>query len=110
MVVFNAIFPLAFFIKRIRTNLTCLFTIAALTNIGMWYERFVIIVGSIAHDFDPYAWGIYSPNWVELGLMVGSFSIFFFLFLLFVKLAPAVSIAEVKEGLGPPTSNTCREA
>ena len=109
MALFNAVFPLAFFIKRIRTNLTCLFIIAVLVNIGMWYERFVIIVGSIAHDFDPYAWGIYYPNWVELGLMVGSFSLFFFLFLLFLKFAPAISIAEVKEELKPPMRNECRE-
>ena len=109
MALFNAVFPLAFFIKRIRTNLTCLFIIAVLVNIGMWYERFVIIVGSIAHDFDPYAWGIYYPNWVELGLMVGSFSLFFFLFLLFLKFAPAISIAEVKEELKPPMRNEYRE-
>ena len=109
MVFFNAVVPLAFFIKRVRTNLTCLFIIALLVNIGMWYERFVIIVGSIAHDFIPYAWGIYSPNWVELGLMVGSFSIFFLLFLLFVKFAPVISIAEVKEGMKPPTRNGYRE-
>jgi len=108
MVLFNAVLPLAFFIKRIRTSLTWLFIIALLVNIGMWYERFVIIVGSIAHDFDPYVWGIYYPNWVELGLMVGSFSIFFFLFLLFVKFAPAISIAEVKEGLKPPMRNGTR--
>ena len=108
MVLFNAVFPLAFFIKRIRTSLAWLFIIALLVNIGMWYERFVIIVGSIAHDFDPYVWGIYYPNWVELGLMVGSFSIFFFLFLLFIKFAPAISIAEVKEGLRPPMRNGTR--
>jgi molybdopterin-containing oxidoreductase family membrane subunit len=108
MVLFNAVLPLAFFIKRIRTSLAWLFIIALLVNIGMWYERFVIIVGSIAHDFDPYVWGIYYPNGVELGLMVGSFSIFFFLFLLFVKFAPAISIAEVKEGLRPPMRNGTR--
>ena len=108
MVLFNAVFPLAFFIKRIRTSLAWLFIIALLVNVGMWYERFVIIVGSIAHDFDPYVWGIYYPNWVELGLMVGSFSIFFFLFLLFIKFAPAISIAEVKEGLRPPMRNGTR--
>jgi hypothetical protein len=102
MVFCNAVLPLAFFVKKIRTNLTCLFVIAVLVNVGMWYERFVIIVGSIAHDFSPYAWGVYTPNWVELGLMLGSFSLFFLLFLLFVKLAPAISIAEVKEELNPP--------
>ena len=102
MVVFNAVVPLGFFFKKVRTNLKCLFAIAILVNIGMWYERFVIIVGSIAHDFNPYAWGIYTPNWVEIGIMIGSFSLFFLLFLLFVKLLPSISITEVKEELVPP--------
>ena len=103
MVLFNAVLPLLFFVKKIRTSLTCLFVIAILANIGMWYERFVIIVGSIAHDFNPYVWGIYTPNWVEIGIMIGSFSLFFLLFLLFVKLLPPISITEVKEELLPPT-------
>jgi Ni/Fe-hydrogenase subunit HybB-like protein len=102
MVFCNAVAPLALFIKKVRTNVKSLFIIAILVNIGMWYERFVIIVGSIAHDFNPYAWGTYHPNWVELGIMIGSFSLFFLLFLLFAKLLPTISIAEVKEELGAP--------
>jgi molybdopterin-containing oxidoreductase family membrane subunit len=63
----------------------------------------VIILSSIAHEFDPYSWGsAYRPTWVELGIMLGSFSLFFFLFLLFVKFVPAVSITEVKETLKTP--------
>jgi Ni/Fe-hydrogenase subunit HybB-like protein len=105
MVVFNALLPLLFFFKRIRTHPGCLFIIAILVNIGMWFERFVIIVGSIAHDLDPYVWGVYTPNWVELGIMIGSFSVFFLLFLLFVKFLPSISMAEMKEGLIRDKSN-----
>jgi molybdopterin-containing oxidoreductase family membrane subunit len=100
MIVFNAVLPLLFFFRTVRTRPAFLFSIAILVNIGMFLERFVIIVGSIAHDFDPYSWGIYSPNWVELGIMIGSFSLFFLCFLLFVKLLPSISMAEMKEGLG----------
>jgi Ni/Fe-hydrogenase subunit HybB-like protein len=97
MILFNAVLPLTFFFKKIRTNLNGLFVIAILVNIGMWHERFVIIIGSMAHDFDPYVWGLYSPSWVELGIMLGSFSMFFLFFLLFVKLLPSISITEIKE-------------
>jgi molybdopterin-containing oxidoreductase family membrane subunit len=102
MVICNSVLPLLFFFKRIRTSLAWLWGIAILLNVGMWYERFVIIVGSVAHDFIPNAWGLYSPSWIELGIMLGSFSLFFFLFLLFVKFLPSVSITEIKEGLPAP--------
>ena len=101
MVVGNAVAPLLFFFKKIRTSLGWLFAIAILINIGMWTERFVIIIGSMAQDFLPYNWGFYSVRWVELVITVGSFCIFLFLFLLFVKFLPSVSIAEVKEDLTP---------
>ena len=102
MVACNSVAPLLFFFKRVRTHLGWLFGISVLVNIGMWYERFVIIVGSMAHEYVPHAWGLYSPSWVELSIMLGSFSLFFFLFLLFAKFLPSVSITEIKEGLGPP--------
>jgi molybdopterin-containing oxidoreductase family membrane subunit len=102
MVVLNAVVPLLFFYKKIRTSIGWLFGIAILVNIGMWYERFVIIVGSMAHAYIPHEWGLYSPTWVELGVMLGSFSIFFFLFLLFAKFLPSISITEIKESLQPP--------
>lgn len=106
MVVCNSVVPLAFFFRRARTNLYSLFVISILVNIGMWTERFVIILTSVAHEFDPYSWsGMYHPTIVELGIMLGSFSLFFFLYLLFVKFLPCVSIAEVKEGLPPPMRN-----
>jgi Ni/Fe-hydrogenase subunit HybB-like protein len=97
MVICNSVVPLAFFVKKIRRNLSYLFRISLLVNIGMWFERFVIIVGSAAHENDPYSWGSYSPRWPEYGIMLGSFSLFMFLFLLFAKFLPAISMTEVKE-------------
>ncbi len=97
MVVCNSLIPLLFFFKRFRRSVFWLFAISILVNIGMWYERFVIIISSVAHDFLPHAWGTYRPTWVEFGIMLGSFSLFFFLFLLFVKHLPAVSMTEMKE-------------
>jgi molybdopterin-containing oxidoreductase family membrane subunit len=99
----NSLVPLAFFFKGFRTSLSGLLAISLLVNIGMWFERYVIILSSAAHEFDPYSWGgAYRPTLVELGIMLGSFSLFFFLFLLFVKFLPVVSITEVKETLPLP--------
>jgi Ni/Fe-hydrogenase subunit HybB-like protein len=101
MVIFNSLVPLLFFFKKIRTNIPCLFIISVLVNIGMWYERFVIIIGGVAHEFIPYSWATsYFPSAIELGILVGSFSLFLFLFLLFVKHMPSVSITELKETIG----------
>ncbi|MFW6081744.1 MAG: NrfD/PsrC family molybdoenzyme membrane anchor subunit [Desulfosalsimonas sp.] len=97
MVVCNSIVPLLFFFRRIRTRIVWLFGISILVNIGMWFERFVIIISSVAHDFLPNAWGEYAPTAIEYGIMLGSFSLFFFLFFLFVKHLPAISMTEMKE-------------
>jgi Ni/Fe-hydrogenase subunit HybB-like protein len=97
MVICNTMVPLLFFIKKVRRSIPWLFGISILINIGMWYERFVIIIGGVAHDFMPNAWGTYSPSIIEYGILVGSFSLFFFLFLLFVKHLPSVSMTEMKE-------------
>ena len=103
MVVFNAVVPLLLFVKPIRRNLVGLFVIGILINIGMWFERYVIIVTSLGHDFLPYAWGNYAPRVTELVITLGSFGWFFLLFFLFAKLLPAISIAETKELLPAPT-------
>lgn len=99
MIFCNTVAPLFFLSKRVRTNLGLLFGISILINIGMWYERFVIIIGSVAHDFIPHAWGLYAPTFIEYGIMFGSFCLFFFFFLLFVKHLPSVSMTEMKESL-----------
>ena len=103
MISLNSIVPLAFFFKKIRTSIPALVVIGVLVNIGMWFERFVIILGAQAHEHDPYSWGLYRhPSLVEFGIMIGSLSLFMFLFLLFSKFLPTISITEVKESLPVP--------
>jgi Ni/Fe-hydrogenase subunit HybB-like protein len=99
MVTCNVMAPMLFLFKRFRSSIAWLFGVSIAINIGMWYERFVIIIGGVAHDFLPNAWGLYGPTWVELGIMVGSFCLFFFLFILFCKHLPSVSMTELKETL-----------
>ena len=99
----NVCIPLLLFSKTVRTNLRSLFVISILVNIGMWLERYVIIVSSLSHDFDPASWsGVYEPTWVEAAITVGAFGLFFTLFLLFVKHFPAVTITEMKETMERP--------
>ena len=100
MVICNSLLPLLFFIKRVRRSIPFLFGISILINIGMWSERFVIIIGGVAHGFMPHAWGLYHPSAIELGIMLGSFSLFFLLFLLFAKHLPSMSMTELKETIG----------
>ena len=102
MVTCNVVVPLAYFFKKVRTSLVGLFVVALLVNVGMWFERFNIIVTSLAHEFMPHTWGLYSMTWVEWGILLGSFGWFFLLFLTFVKAAPSIAIAEVKESMPHP--------
>jgi len=101
MVTCNTIIPLLFLFKRIRTTTAWLLGICILVNVGMWYERFVIIISSVSRDFLPHAWGLYSPTILEFGIMIGALCLFFFLFFLFVKHMPSVSMTEMKEALSP---------
>ena len=97
MILCNSILPLSLFVRRLRRNLKWLFVLSILVNVGMWIERFVIIVASLARDYDPYAWGTYMPSLVEIGITVGSFGMFFLMFLLFLKTLPVLSMTELKE-------------
>ena len=99
MAICNVIIPSMFLIKKVRTSIAALFIISLIVNFGMWWERFVIIIGGVARGFSPHAWGLYYPTWVEYGIMLGAFSMFFFLFLLFAKHLPSVSMTEMKETL-----------
>jgi molybdopterin-containing oxidoreductase family membrane subunit len=105
MVTCNTIIPLLLLFKRVRTHIPTLFVISICVNVGMWYERFVIIIGSVAHDFLPHAWGLYRPSLIEFGIMIGSFCLFFFLFVLFCKHLPSVSMTEMKETLSEGESH-----
>jgi Ni/Fe-hydrogenase subunit HybB-like protein len=104
MVVCNSLVPLLFFFRKVRTNLAWLFGISILINIGMWFERFVIIIGGVAHGFIPAVWGDYAPSGIEYGILLGSFSLFFMLYLLFAKHLPTVSMTEMKETLSRGSS------
>ena len=95
----NVLAPLVLLYRPARRHFGVLFIISILVNIGMWLERMVIIAGSLAHDFLPHNWFHYMPSWVEVGITLGSFSFFLFWFFGFTKLAPTVSIADVKEDL-----------
>jgi molybdopterin-containing oxidoreductase family membrane subunit len=82
--------------KKVRQNLVLLFVIGLLINLGMWTERFVIVVGSLYQDFLPANWGKYWPTMWDVGLYIGTLGAFFMLYLLFVKFLPMIPITEVK--------------
>jgi hypothetical protein len=67
----------------------------------MWFERFVIVVPSLSHEFEPWQWGSYAPTWVDYSILLGSFGWFFMWFLLFIKQLPVMAIAELKEVVPP---------
>jgi len=102
MVICNVVIPIPLWFSKVRRNLKLLFIISLFINIGMWFERFNIIVISLSRDFDPAAFGIYKISWVEAGITVGSFAWFFMFFLIFLKTLPSVSISEIKEILPVP--------
>lgn len=93
----NSLLPLTLFIRKLRRNILYLFILSLFVNVGMWLERFVIIVSSLAKDFDPYNWGVYVPKWPEVAITLGSFGMFFMFFLLFTKALPVLAITEIKE-------------
>jgi Ni/Fe-hydrogenase subunit HybB-like protein len=95
----NCVVPLALFWRRVRVSPVALYVVSVFVLIGMWFERFNIIVPSLAHDFYPYTWGIYLPAVVDTTICIASFAWFFLLFLGFIRLMPSVSIVEVKETL-----------
>lgn len=96
MVLCNVIAPQFLWSKKLRQNLLVLFLVAMCVNCGMWFERFVIIVTSLTRDFLPGSWGDYVPSWVDICMFIGSFGLFFTLFLLFCRYLPMVAMAEVK--------------
>src|SRR5687768_8212449 len=96
MVSCNVISPQVFWFKKARTSIPILFTVSIIINIGMWFERFVIIVTSLHRDFLPSSWGYFSPTIWDILCLLGSFGLFFTMFCLFVRFLPMVATAEVK--------------
>ena len=96
MISCNVICPQLFWFKKIRTNMVYVFVLSIFVNIGMWFERFVIVVTSLHRDFMPANWGDYTPTYVDVLTYVGTIGFFMTLFLLFIRFLPLVAISEVK--------------
>ncbi len=92
----NVLIPQFFWSKKIRRRVFWTFFLSIFVNIGMWFERFVIIATSLARDYIPSSWSYYRPTWVEIGIYLGTFGLFMTLFLSFTRVAPVVAVAEIK--------------
>ncbi len=96
MIFCNVVVPQFLWSRRNRRRPWVLFVVSVLVNVGMWFERFIIIITALHRDFVPTSWGMYTPTWVDLLTLAGSFGLFLMLFLLFVRFAPMVAMAELK--------------
>jgi molybdopterin-containing oxidoreductase family membrane subunit len=99
MMTCNVISPQLLWIKKLRTNLVFTFLLSIVINIGMWFERFVIIVTSLHRDYLPSSWTMYKPTIVEIGLFLGTLGFFFTAFFIFIRVFPVIAISEVKSVL-----------
>ena len=99
MVTCNVLIPQLYWFKRFRTSPWLMVCVAICVNIGMWFERFVITVTSLSRDFLPSSWDYFRPTAVDVLMFLGSFGLFFTLFLLFCRFLPMVAMAEVKSVL-----------
>lgn len=96
MVSCNVLIPQLLWIKKLRRSMIFVFFVSIIINIGMWFERFVIIVTSLHRDFLPSSWAMYKPTIIEIATLLGSFGLFFTAFLLFARFIPFIAIGEVK--------------
>lgn len=101
----NVISPQMFWIKKVRTNLVMTFVLSIVVNVGMWFERFVIIVTSLHRDYLPSSWGYFTPSIHDIMCYVFTFGLFFTLFFLFAKFFPVINMAEVKSVLSSSNEN-----
>ncbi len=95
MVSCNVISPQLFWFKKIRRSIPLMFIVCLAVNVGMWFERFVIVL-SLEQDFLPSSWGYFTPTWIDIWMLIGSFGLFMTLFLLFIRFLPVIAISEVK--------------
>ena len=96
MITCNVLIPQIFWFKKIRRNILIMFIVSIFVNIGMWFERYVIIVTSLHRDFLPANWGIFDMTFFDFAVLYGSFGMFLTLFLLYIRTLPAISVAEIK--------------
>lgn len=99
MMTCNVISPQLFWFKKIRTSIVATFILSIIVNIGMWFERFVIIVTSLHRDYLPSSWAMFQPTLYDVGVYMFTFGLFFTLFFLFAKFFPVINMAEVKSVL-----------
>jgi len=100
MVACNVVVPQLLWFRRVRAHIGVVFALSLVINVGMWFERFVIIVTSLHRDYLPSSWSTYSPTSIEILTLLGSFGLFFTCFLLFCRFLPVIAIGEVKGVLG----------
>ncbi len=96
MIACNVLLPQLFWWRGVRGNFLAVFVLSVFVNIGMWFERFIIIVTSLERDFLTSSWAEYAPTWIEIATLVGSFGLFFTCFLIFCRVLPVIAMAEVK--------------
>jgi len=96
MISCNVLSPQIFWFKKARTSIPVLFAVSIFVNIGMWFERFVIVVTSLHRDFLPSSWSYFTPTFWDLATLIGSFGLFFTMFTLFVRFVPMVAMSELK--------------
>ncbi len=99
MMLCNVVSPQLFWIRKLRRNVWFTFFMSIVINIGMWFERFVIIPTTLSRDYLPSSWSYYRPTWVEVAMFLGSMGLFFTCYMIFTRVAPVVAIAEVKHVL-----------
>jgi Ni/Fe-hydrogenase subunit HybB-like protein len=99
MMTCNVISPQLMWFRKLRRSVGFTFALSIVVNIGMWFERFVIVVTSLHRDYLPSSWSYYKPTITEIGIYVGTFGIFFSFFFLFIRFFPVIAIAEVKSVL-----------
>ena len=92
----NVVSPQLFWFRKIRTSVTLTFIISIFVNIGMWFERFVIIATSLHRDYLPSSWGYFSPRPNDIAFFAGTFGLFLTLFMLFLRYLPMMALSEIK--------------
>ena len=96
MMTCNVVSPQLFWFKKLRTSIAFTFVLSIVVNIGMWFERFVIIVPTLCRTYLPSTWNSYSPTFIDVGIFVGTIGMFFTLFLLYSRTFPVIAQAELK--------------
>lgn len=109
MMTCNVISPQLFWFKKIRRSLVATFILSIIVNIGMWFERFVIIVVSLHRDYLPSSWAMFYPTLYDVGVYLFTFGLFFTLFFLFAKFFPVINIAEIKSILKSSSGNVIKK-